>query len=227
MVTFNVLDRVFFVRGLEYGTAFTIDIDSKQYLVSARHVIGDNASISSLKLFHDKTWKDLCVTFVGAAKGEVDISVFSPSVRLSPSHPLEPTFAGLILGQDVYFAGYPYKMWSHGGDLMHGRPLPFLKKGTFSAGLEPNNDVKILYVDAINNEGFSGGPVVFATQKGSDFKVAGVVSKFKTEYEPVIDKEDKETGLRVAYNTGFMVAYGINHVLNLIRANPVGLTIDA
>lgn len=83
-MTFNVLDRVFFVRGLEYGTAFTIDIDSKQYLVSARHVIGDNASISSLKLFHDKTWKDLRVTFVGAAKGEVDISVFAPSVRLSP-----------------------------------------------------------------------------------------------------------------------------------------------
>jgi S1-C subfamily serine protease len=227
MVTFNVLDRVFFVRGLEYGTAFTIDIDSKQYLVSARHVIGDDTSISSLKLFHDKTWKDIHVTFVGAAKGEVDISVFSPSVRLSPSHPLEPTFAGLILGQDVYFAGYPYKMWSHGGDLMHGRPLPFLKKGTFSAGLEPNNDVKILYVDAISNEGFSGGPVVFATQKGNDFKVVGVVSKFKTEHEPVIDKEDKETGLRVAYNTGFMVAYGINHVLNLIRANPVGLAIDA
>lgn len=68
--------------------------------------------------------------------------------------------------------------------------------------------------------------MVFATQKGNDFKVAGVVSKFKTEYEPVIDKEDKETGLRMAYNTGFMVAYGINHVLNLIHANPVGLAID-
>lgn len=227
MVTFNVLDRVFFVRGLEYGTAFTIDVDSKQYLVSARHVTGDSDSISSLKLFHDKTWKDLPITFVGSAKGEIDISVFAPSIRLSPSQPLEPTFAGLILGQDVYFAGYPYKMWSHGGGLMHGRPLPFLKKGTFSAGLEANNDVKILYIDAINNEGFSGGPVVFASQKGNDFKVVGVVSKFKVEYEPVIDKEDKDTGLRVAYNTGFMVAYGINHVINLIRANPVGLVVDA
>ena len=227
MVTFNVLDRVFFVRGLMYGTTFTIDVDSKQYLVSARHVTGDNATISSLKLFHDDKWKDLRVTFVGAAKDQIDISVFAPSIRLSPSHPLEPTFAGLILGQDVYFAGYPYKMWSHGGDLMHSRPLPFLKKGTFSAGLEPNTDVKILYVDAINNEGFSGGPLVFASQKGNDFKVVWVVSKFKTEYEPVIDKEDKETGLRVAYNTGFMVAYGINHVLNLIRANPVGLPVDA
>ena len=62
MVTFNVLDRVFFVRGLMYGTAFTIDVDSKQYLVSARHVTGDNATISSLKLFHDDKWKDLRVT---------------------------------------------------------------------------------------------------------------------------------------------------------------------
>lgn len=225
MVTFNILDRVFFVHGLNYGTAFTIDFDSKQYLVTARHVIGENDT--TLKLFHDEKWKDLRVTFVGAAKGEIDISVFAPCVRLSPSHSLDPTFAGLILGQDVYFAGYPYKMWSHGGDIMHGRPLPFLKKGTFSAGLQPNSDVKTLYVDAINNEGFSGAPVVFASHEGNDFKVVGVVSKFKTDYEPVIDNEDKETGLRVAYNTGFMVAYGINHALDLIRTNPVGLSVDA
>jgi hypothetical protein len=224
MVTFNVLDRVFFVRGLEYGTAFTVDVESKQYLVSARHVVG--AETTSLKLFHDHKWKDFPVTLVGTGRGELDVAVFAPSKRLSPPHPLEPTFAGLILGQDVYFAGYPYKMWSHGGDLMQRRPLPFLKKGTFSAGLEPSNDAKVLYVDAINNEGFSGGPLVFTSPKGNDFKVAGVVSKFKIEYERVIDKTDQDTGLRVAYNTGFMVAYGINHVLNLIRANPVGLPLS-
>jgi len=53
-----------------------------------------------------------------------------------------------------------------------------------------------------------------------------VYARIKTEYEPVIDKEDRETGLRVAYNADFMVAYGINHVLNFIRANPSSQTVS-
>lgn len=89
MITFNVFDRVFFVRGLVYGTAFTIDVDQRQYLVSARHVLGGQAEISSLNIFFRNTWMPVPVEFVGSGRGEVDITILSPKVRMSPAHPLD------------------------------------------------------------------------------------------------------------------------------------------
>jgi hypothetical protein len=81
-------------------------------------------------------------------------------MQLSPEHSLEPSIGGFVLGQDMFFVGYPFKMWADGGPMMCGRPLPFVKKGTLSA-FETLSDPKILWIDAINNEGFSGGPLVF------------------------------------------------------------------
>lgn len=155
MLTLNVYDRVFFVRGAVYGTAFSIDVDGKQYLVTARHVFNPD---DELKIFHERKWKQCPVTLVGSGEGEVDVCVLAPQYRLSSDIPLDPAIGDFILGQDAYFVGYPYKMWSEGGDIMHGRPLPFVKKGTISAGMDPTDDVKRIYLDAINNEGFSGGP---------------------------------------------------------------------
>lgn len=223
MLTFNVYDRVFFVQGTNFGTAFTIDVDNRQYLISAQHVVGSG---EGLKLFHEHSWRDCRASFVGSGEGEIDITVLAPKTRLSPEIKLDPAIGGFILGQDVYFVGYPYKMWSEGGDVMFGRPLPFVKKGILSAGMNPRDEVKRLYVDAISNEGFSGGPVVAAMPNTINYHVIGVVSKFKIEYEPVIDSQDEDTGLRVAYNTGFLLAYSMKHALDIISNNPIGLLID-
>jgi S1-C subfamily serine protease len=225
MITFNVFDRVFFVRGAQYGTAFTVDVDDRQYLVSAAHVVGAGQDAQAIKIFIRGQWVNVPVAVVGSGRGEIDITVLSPKIRLSTAHPLPADTAGLVLGQDVFFVGYPYKMWSDGGEVMHGRPLPFIKKGTLSAAFDANDSVKRLYVDAINNEGFSGGPIVFTQSGKLAYQVVGVVSKFKTEYEPVIDLNGQPTGHRVAYNTGFLVGYSINHALSIIRANPVGLPV--
>ena len=222
MLTFNVYDRVFFVCGDHYGTAFSLDVDGRQYLVSARHVVGETGA--AIKLYLNKRWIDLPTTVVGVGRGEIDITVLAPSMRLSEDIELEPSLA-LILGQDVYFAGFPLKMHSNAGELMYGRPMPFVKKGTLSAGWDPEDNVKRLYVDAINNEGFSGGPLVFYEHSTGKLKVAAIVSKYKTENEPVLDKHGEDTGLTVTYNTGFLIAYSIKHALDLIRMNPIGLPV--
>jgi hypothetical protein len=44
-----------------------------------------------------------------------------------------------------------------------------------------------------------------------------VVSKFRTEYEPVQSTKGDVTELRVPYNTGFLIAYGINNAVDLIK----------
>ena len=62
MITTNVIHRTFHIRwNGSTGTGFTIDRASKQYLVTARHVVRGIQSGHSIKIFHDKKWKDLVV----------------------------------------------------------------------------------------------------------------------------------------------------------------------
>lgn len=226
MITANVYNRVFFIRGAQYGTAFVVDVDARQYLVTARHLLADPAETKSLSYLHENSWKTLAVQPVGVGRGEVDIAVLAPSIRMSPQMPMDPTSNDIVLGQDVYFVGYPYKMWADLGTVLNGRAAPFIKKGTLSSAFHKGDPVRRMFVDAINNEGFSGGPLVFQPQGQREFRVAGIVSGFKTEFEPVIDEHGEETKMTVAYNTGFLLAYDIQYVVDLIKKNPIGLPID-
>ena len=89
MLTFNVYDRVFFVKGECYGTAFTLDVGGRQYLISARHVVG-NEPVPELQVFWSKKWTHLPTVLVGSGRGEIDISVLAPAFRLSEDIELEP-----------------------------------------------------------------------------------------------------------------------------------------
>lgn len=226
MITSNVYHRVFFIRAAQYGTAFTLDVDGRQYLVSAKHVIQGEDGMPPVTFFHDGTWKPLPVNLVGAAPGEIDVVVLASEIRLSPPLPLEPSIEGIIFGQDVFFVGFPYKMWTNAGSALAGRPCPFIKKGTLSSTFDRGDGISRLFVDATNNAGFSGGPLVYSRPNQFDYRVAGVVSGFKIEYEPVIDQDGEETGLQVAYNTGFLLAYHIGYAVDLIRRNPIGFKLD-
>ena len=106
---------------------------------------------------------------------------------------------------------------------MNGLPMAFVKKGTLSTLGGNGDNPEMFYVDAINNEGFSGGPLFFYPNNGAQaIHVAGVVSKYRIEFEPVIDADGEETDMTIAYNTGFMVAYSSKHVLEIIAASRRG-----
>ncbi len=232
MVTTNVLSRVFHIAWRDStGTAFTIDHASKQYLVTARHVVKGIDSGDSIRVFHEEQWKNLTVDVVGIGDGDADVAVLSCPIRISPSLDLAASQANLIYGQQVFFLGYPYGMDSGGEKINRGLPLPFVKSGIVSA-LE-FGDVSKIYLDAHGNTGFSGGPVVFAPVGGSatDLRVAGVVANYPAaSLQPVVDQnrnritdpEGKPVGLYVQENPGIVVAIGIRHVIELIEANPIG-----
>ncbi|MCI4569495.1 serine protease [Lysobacter sp. CFH 32150] len=222
MVPSNILYRTFFIKAEEYGTAFTVDVEGQEYLVTARHLLDQTKNQLSIQLFQNERWRTVSALVVGHARGEVDISVLQLQERLThPEFLVNPTIAGIVLGQDVHFVGFPYKMWSNVGALMGGLPCAYVKKGTVSAF--QNSDPQILHIDAINNEGFSGGPLFFYPPgQPREIRIAGVVSKFKVEYEDVLDAKWEANGMKVPYNTGFLVAYGSKYILSLIAAHRGG-----
>jgi hypothetical protein len=179
----------------------------------------------------------------------IDIAVLIPPEQLTVNFPLEPTSAGLMYGQDVYFMGFPFGMYaklSTSFELVY--PFGFAKKGIFSADQFENN-IHFRFLDGYNIFGLSGAPVVF---RGTDFvyKVMGVVAGFKPDYGPVlvpkeirredVNAEDVARGRiveehgkvykleeardrgTVILNTGIVTSIGIEHAVDLIHRHPIG-----
>jgi hypothetical protein len=88
------------------------------------------------------------------------------------------------------------------------------------------------YLDAINNPGFSGGPVVTA---GWPTRIVGVVSGYEAAATEVMgpnntvlmDPTGNPLGLHVNKNTGLTSAYSIRFAIDLIHANPIGPSPEA
>ena len=221
------------------GTGFTVDHGSKQYLVTARHVVDGIKSGDVIKIFHENAWRDLDVDVVGIGKGEEDAAVFACSVQLSPSLPLVPSAANLFYGQAVQFLGYPFGWNSGGENVNRGIPLPFVKAGIISA-LDFDGDVKWIFLDAHGNKGFSGGPVVFKphAKPHAELHVAAIVTHFPKPknwrtWLPVVDRTGTPVpdtqGNPLGYvrdNPGIVVALNIKHAVDMIDANPIGFQLS-
>ena len=167
-------------------------------------------------------WNDLDVNVVGHAPGSVDISVLG-SDQVTPTLPLPIGSDGLVVGQDMFFLGFPYGMIADVGPINRGLPFPLVKKGTLSAVTRDDSGGHLLLLDGHNNPGFSGGPVVFSAPgtPATNLRVAGVVSGYRFERKPVMD-ENRVTDLAVHENTGIIITYDIRHAVEVIRGNPVG-----
>ena len=235
----NVLHRTFHIKwGTSTGTAFAIDHASKQYLVTARHVVKGIKSGNVINLFHEEKWKDLPVNVVGIGKGEIDVAVLACSVQLASPLPLIASGGGLVLGQLVSFFGYPFG-WDGGGEQINrGIPLPFVKAGIVS--MLSQGDMPYTYLDAYGNKGFSGGPVVFSPkgQPGNPLHVAGIISRIPPypdwAWSQIVDRKGKPVtdpeGEPIAYiieNPGIVAIIPIRYVVELIDANPIGFPLPA
>ena len=141
---------------------------------------------------------------------------------ISPIYSLATTKDGLGLAHDVYFLGFPYDLISEfSSSINEDFPIPFVKKAIVSQFYKD-----CIMLDGHNNPGFSGGPIVFYPKPNSnDLSVVGVVSGYRFERETVYQNE-KQTSLTYKANTGIIVAYGIEHALNLIRQNPIGVKLE-
>ena len=224
-MTTDVIQRTFHIaRANSHGTAFTIDKEGKQYLVTARHVVEGIASDECISVVHEAQPKLLEIKVVGVGEGEVDVAVLACQQQLSPTRPLvEPTDVGLSYGRQAYFLGFPFGWDSGCEDINRGLPLPFVKAGIISA--LAFGTVKKIYIDAHVNQGFSGGPVVFSPPNNQSLnRVAGVVVGYPKIFQTVVDDLGNTVG-RAPENPGLVVAISIQHVVALVDANPIGFAL--
>ena len=242
IVTSNIISRTFQIK-IGAATAFTIDVDGKQYLCTAKHCVpaAGSDNFQHVEIFHNKRWKQLNVKLVGFGSADTDICVLAPEERLSPPLTLIPMADGISYSQDVYFLGFPYGLRAETG-INNGFPLPLVKRGIVSAILnEVNGSEKqlILLLDGHNNIGFSGAPVIFTKGNNlkNDLQVAAIISGYKQEYAPVFAGREKDVisieignggrkQIRVPTNTGIIISYGISHAIAAINKNPIGLPIN-
>jgi len=215
----EIVDRVFEIKfGDAVGTAFSLDIESRQYLLTAKHVVQEIAGPTTIDLFHKGKWEKLPVALVGHS--DVDVAVLAPTMQLTHKEmKLEAASGGFFVGQDVFFAGFPLGMTSQNVDSPF--PAPLIKKAIISGSAGPGSKHPF-YLDGHNNRGFSGGPVYLQIPGQPQFVVSMIISSYTAIHETVYDGSDRETELYVQQNSGIIQAYNICNALDLIANNPIG-----
>ena len=188
-VSGNVYDRTVLLKTIVgTGTAFAIDIDNRQYLVTARHMVtglGDHHQVSVLR---ENQWKSLEVT-IFRCKDPIDIAVLVPNQLLTHADALPVSYPSkLYFGQELFFVGFPFG-WSMQFPNLFSGPVAIVKRGVFSATIKQDG-AKLMLIDGYNNFGFSGGPIVYHElgKPGYDLSVTAVVSGFQPELRPVVKK---------------------------------------
>lgn len=221
----DVLTQVFRIRiGQEFGTAFTIDVDLQQYLVTVDHLLPAGCPECSIEIWLENSWKSLTGRAIRPQSSEVAAVAIALTERLSPESTSWSTVDQLQLAQQVYFIGFPFGLRTAETSGAQISEIPFLKTGILSAIDSRNPRAVILYVDGHNNPGFSGGPVVFYPKGDSEPRIAGVLIGYRWDALPVVKREDLRDPHAEIYrdlyakgNSGIVVAFSIEHLVEAIR----------
>lgn len=135
-VTSNVIKHVLNVRvnaGTEHeatATAFTIDVDGHEYLITAKHVVQGLRNRDKIDIFMNDGWSSLDVS-IFRCDDPVDIAVLIPPRQLTVNFEL-PFDSALkfFVGQDAYFLGFPFGIQAPGQGSNGPYPIAMIKRGT-------------------------------------------------------------------------------------------------
>ena len=249
-VTSGALFRTFMIEtNFGRGTTFSIDVDNREYWITAKHMFTGiktgPAGVFNTKTVqanilsnigegdegHDQHWMTETFTVIDPGK-DIDILVLVPDHLLLPytrDFSLRAGVKDVGLGEDTKDPNKKSWVW-----------LPYVKHCTPSAQLIEKG-LEIWVLDGINNEGFSGGPVLYAT--GPNQEIFAVISGFHQEpleVLPVPNTGEKQTssippspklpGAKskdsgkeiVNANSGFIIAFSIEPAIKAIQNDPIG-----
>lgn len=233
----------------EGGTIFSIDVDGREYWITAKHILtgakhppfgtveAKTVTLSILSQVQENAeWHPISFKVLDPGK-DVDIIVLAPETSLLGNNPIQTakvSSAGVMLGGECEFVGFPFgNAWAAKYEKGEMLRMPFVKRCTISGHITSPAFVWVL--DGINNFGFSGGPVVVET--GSQQHIIGVVSGFQSEpieVVPIPDATPSQSGgsrdssgqphpkEAALANTGFFFAYDMTSTIEAIKKNPIG-----
>ena len=235
MVQTEAYYRVLRIKcGNDVGTTFTIEHNDEQFLVTAKHLFkkANFPSRCIVELLMDRGYVSKKVKIAYHEIPSVDIAVMKlcPPENVTPTYDNPFTKTDVIIGQDVFFLGFPFH-FEHSVVRMPSRgiPMPLVKKACLSALQDMNDGSKLLLLDGINNPGFSGGPVCFKPHSSKIMSICGIVKGYRYNPVPLYDDDDNEkpyivkdengneTFYYVRENTGIIYAYDIIHVHEILR----------
>lgn len=226
MVTSNILQRTFLVRFNGYtGTAFTVDIGGRQYILTAKHVIEGINPIGTLEISHENIWENCQINDVWYSPNS-DVALISPAVQLSPTYSIKVAKnTEYYISQQVYFLGFPFGWHTDVGQVNNGYPLPFVKSAIISSFINAEEGSATIILDGNNNPGFSGGPIITVSVDNS-ISVIGVISAYRNNQESIL-ANGVDSGLRYSANTGLIIGIGLNEVIATAEAKNSGAVITS
>lgn len=213
MIPINILQRTFHISyNGATGTGFTIDVEGRQYLVTAKHVVNGLTPESSIDVMRDGAWQGIDIGEVWHSPTGADVALLSLKNQLSPSHQVVVgNSASYFLSQQIYFLGFPFGLHMEAGIINNRYPVPFVKTGIVASFSSVIGGSQLIYCDGYNNPGFSGGPIVTVSAQ-QQVTVIAVVSAYRYNEDPVL-LNGASTGLTYQANTGLVIGYGVEELL--------------
>lgn len=214
----GLLEQVFRIHHADgIGSGFTVELNTRQYFVTAAHVV-DGLEVSNiLELTHRDGYVPCKVLEIRKPVADLDIAILRLDRKLYSWPDAKYGVEGLYLGCECGFLGFPFGMSADGLPDAEGWPAPFLKKGCLAGSKAASNTGRYFFLDGHNNKGFSGGPVFFVNTNTSATHIFGVVSAFRTE---AVEAENVRTRKEIMVNAGIVECHSIMPALDALRRLP-------
>jgi hypothetical protein len=226
LINANIINRVFHIAIDEYvGTCFTIEIDNRQYIITAKHLAERIKYPNEIGIFYKNNWENINVNLVGFGEYNEDVSVLATDFQISPTFPIRFTGAESAYSQEVFFLGFPLGLITTDSEINRNFPFPLVKKGIFSGTIDIEG-CKVCIIDGINNPGFSGGPVICVppNRQQNDFQIMSIISGYEQQFEKTLIN-NKETDIIAPLNSGLIISYPIEIAIRIIKSNPIGILV--
>lgn len=199
-------------------TSFLIDYKGRNYFVTAKHAFLGNETQTSFTLSNDQGNIQVNADVFFHENPLIDIAVLRPH-NMEKTDGISLVSAGqLKLGDYGFFFGFPLgREMSVASDLNKGFPFPLVKRANLSA-VDLKDDVSKLWLDGINNPGFSGGPLFFRNRDNPadrNWYLAGVISSYFNQWNTV----ETPTGtFQYRENSGIIEAMSSQHIIEIIES---------
>lgn len=207
--------RVFRIRYNErVASSFIATHENRTILITSGHIIEENAKY--IEIYLNGEFKKIEIKCMSNGyRDNIDAAVIIFDGINDFKNKTELNIEGLVVGQDVYFMGFPFDINSAFMPWAKEMPIPFVKKGIISS---QDRITKEIYIDGINNSGFSGGPIIYYDYKMKKHKFAGSISGFRKEHFPVRDTNNffKDTNYMTEANSGIIHGVPESSIKSLI-----------